>query len=97
RALATGRTEDFYYEHNSHFTTSSFYRMLDRSGAHLETLGHGYDSEVVYAFVRLDARTELVANGLAALCFRDQAERSRERIMAQLAALHASGKRVAIW
>ena len=97
RARATGRTEDFYYEHNSHFTTASFYRMLDRSGAHLETLGHGYDSEVVYAFVRLDARTELIRNGLEALQFRAQAERSRERIMGQLAALHASGKRVAFW
>ena len=97
RALATGRTEDFYYEHNSHFTTASFCRMLDRSGAHLETLGHGYDSEVVYAFVRLDARTELIRNGLAALRFRAQAVRSRDRIRAQLAALHDSGKRVAIW
>jgi protein O-GlcNAc transferase len=97
RALATGRTEDFYYEHNSHFTTASFCRMLERSGAHLETLGHGYDSEVVYAFVRLDARTELIRNGLAALRFRAQAERSRERIRAQLSALHESGKRVAIW
>jgi len=97
RALATGRTEDFYYEHNSHFTTASFCRMLDRSGAHLETLGHGYDSEVVYAFVRLDARTELIRNGLAALRFRAQAARSRKRIGAQLAALADSGKRVAIW
>lgn len=97
RALAGGRTEDFYYEHNSHFTTASFCRMLDRSGAHLETLGHGYDSEVVYAFVRLDARSELIRNGLAALRFRAQAERSRTRIQAQLAALHESGQRVAIW
>lgn len=97
RALATGRTEDFYYEHNSHFTTASFYRMLDRSGAHLETLGHGYDSEVVYAFVRLDARTELIRNGLAALRFHARSEGSRRTIQTQLASLHESGKRVAIW
>ncbi|HLK49819.1 MAG TPA: class I SAM-dependent methyltransferase [Bryobacteraceae bacterium] len=97
RALETGRTEDFYYEHNSHFTTASFCRMLDRSGAHLETLGHGYDSEVVYAFVRLDAPTELIRNGLSALRFGARAEGSRERIRAQLAVLHECGKRVAIW
>jgi hypothetical protein len=97
RALETGRTEDFFYEHNSHFTTASFCRMLDRTGARLETLGHGYDGEVVYAFVRLDARGELVRNGLAALNFLAQADRSRQTISAQLTSLHESGKRVAFW
>jgi hypothetical protein len=97
RALETGRTEDFFYEHNSHFTTSSFCRMLDRTGAHLETLGHGYDGEVVYAFVRLDARGELVRNGLAALRFLTNAVRAQHTITAQLTSLYQSGKRVAFW
>ena len=30
RALEIGRTVDFYYEHNSHFTSESFERMLER-------------------------------------------------------------------
>jgi len=97
RALETGRTADFYYEHNSHFTTASFCRMLDRSGASLETLGHGYDGEVVYAFVRLEAKSESVGNGLSALQFLSEARRAQANIAAQLAALHLSGKRVAIW
>jgi len=97
RALETGRTEDFFYEHNSHFTTASLCRMLDRTGARLETLGHGYDGEVVYAFVRLEARGELVRNGLAALDFLAQAERARKTISAQLTSLYESGKRVAFW
>ena len=29
RAIETRRTVDFYYEHNSQFSTSSFSRMLD--------------------------------------------------------------------
>jgi len=97
RALETGRTADFYYEHNSHFTTASFCRMLDRSGARLQTLGHGYDGEVVYAFVQLEARRESVRNGLAALSFLTQAREAKENVAAQLTALHRSAKRVAIW
>ena len=97
RALETGRTEDFFYEHNSHFTTASFCRMLDCTGAHMETLGHGYDGEVVYAFVRLDARGELVRNGLAALRFLTHAVRAQHTITAQLTSLYQSGKRVAFW
>ncbi|MBZ5591360.1 MAG: methyltransferase domain-containing protein [Acidobacteriia bacterium] len=97
RALESGRTEDFFYEHNSHFTTASFCRMLDRTGAHLDTLGHGYDGEVVYAFARLDARGEFMRNGLAALRFLAQAGRAQKTITAQLTALYQSGKRVAFW
>lgn len=97
RALDTGRTADFYYEHNSHFTTASFCRMLDRSGARLQTLGHGYDGEVVYAFVQLEAKSESVGNGLAALNFLAQARRAQANIALQLTTLYESGKRVAIW
>jgi hypothetical protein len=97
RALETARTEDFYYEHNSHFTTTSFYRMLERSGARLETLGHGYDGEVVYAFVRLQARSEFVSNGLAALSFAAEAAQAQQNIADQLTALYESGKRIVIW
>lgn len=97
RALETGRTEDFYYEHNSHFTTASFCRMLDRSGSHLETLGHGYDGEVVYAFVRLDARAEAVRNGLAALDFATEARVGHERIVEQLQSLYETRRGIAIW
>ena len=97
RALETGRIADFYYEHNSHFTTASFCRMLDRSGARLETLGHGYEGEVIYAFVRLDAKSESVGHGLEALRFLAGARRARENIVRQLEELNASGKRVAIW
>jgi hypothetical protein len=97
RALETGRTEDFYYEHNSHFTTDSFCGMLRRSGSRLEMLGHGYDGEVVYAFVRLQAKDESVRNGLAAVQFAADAEQAQKNIAAQLTLLHGSGKRVAIW
>jgi methylation protein EvaC len=97
RALETGRTADFYYEHNSHFTTASFHRMLARSGALLESLGHGYDGEVVYALARLTARAEFVRNGLSALAFSDRAAVAGPSLEAALEALYESGARLAIW
>jgi hypothetical protein len=97
RALATGRTFDFYYEHNSHFTTDSFRRMLARCGCTVEHLSHGYDNEVVYALVRLAARPAQLAYATASLDFRDRAARARETLRADLHALAGTGETVAVW
>lgn len=97
RALESGRTFDFYYEHNSHFTTSSFVRMLSRCGVADQHVGHGYGDEVIHAFVRLASDSVQVAHATAALAFRDEARRSRARLRAQMDALAASGLSVAIW
>ncbi len=97
RTLETGRTEDFFYEHSSHFTTVSFRSMLDRSGVRTESVGHEYGGEVIYALIRLDAGSKLHEYGLGALSFREQADQARQKITAQLSSLHQSGKRTAIW
>jgi hypothetical protein len=97
RALDHLRIEDFYYEHNSHFTTESFSRMLARSFTSIDALDHGYGGEVVYAFLRLKGRMEHVAHARKAKSFAVLAESSRRVIMLELANLHLSGKRVAFW
>ncbi len=97
RALETGRIEDFYYEHNSHFTTESFSRMLARSFTSIDSLDHGYDGEVVYAFLRLKGRMEHVEQARRAKAFAEMAAASRHVIMLELANLYLAGKRVAIW
>lgn len=51
-ALMNQRIIDFYYEHNSHFTTSSFNRMLECASVNVSWLGHGYGNEVIYALVQ---------------------------------------------
>lgn len=97
RVFATGRTADFYYEHNSHFTTRSLQRMLERSGAEVESIGHGYDDEVVHSFARFlphRAHAEIASEGRD---FFDRAERARAAITAQLAEIAGSGARTAIW
>ncbi len=97
RAVETLRTVDFYYEHNSHFTTNSFTRMLMRCQSEILEIGHGYDREVVYGFLQL-------AGNLQNLTMTHEAERyfhgtqeSLATIRGQLDALLASGKTVAFW
>jgi hypothetical protein len=97
RALEHGRIEDFYYEHNSHFTTESFSRMIGQSFAAVEALDHGYNGEVVYAFLRLKGRLEHVSCARSAAGFACMAGVSRQVIMLELARLYMAGKRVAFW
>jgi hypothetical protein len=97
RALDNLRIEDFYYEHNSHFTTESFSRMLARSFTSIDALDHGYDGEVVYAFLRLKGRLEHLAHARHAQGFAAMAEAGRHAVMLELANLYMAGKRVAFW
>lgn len=94
RVFETGRLADFFYEHVSHFTTQSFRRLMERAGE-IVALGHGYDGEVVYALVRLQAPAAQGAEAAQAFC--KEAEASREQLRRQLDALASSGQRVAIW
>lgn len=97
RALDHLRIEDFYYEHNSHFTTESFSRMLARSFTSIVALDHGYDGEVVYAFLRLKGRLEHLVHARQAKGFASLAESSRQVVMLELANLYMAGKRIAFW
>jgi hypothetical protein len=97
RALATHRTADFFYEHNSHFTTTSMRRMLERCASDIELLERGYDDEVIFSIARFWPRSEPRTNGTAALEFRRRAAASRASIKADIDALAARGQRVAIW
>jgi hypothetical protein len=97
RAIAFGRLADFYYEHYSHFTTQSFQRMLNRSDLELEELGHGYEGEVVYAFLRTLPHADQLLRLNSTLTFYEHAHRSPADLTGQLEQIFASGKRVAIW
>ena len=97
RALEGYRTVDFYYEHNSHFTTQSFNRMLERSGGAVQFTDHGYDGEVIYGQVRLGAKVEQANHAEEAAGFLAAAQRSKATIESQMESLYRSGLRVAIW
>lgn len=97
RALAAGRSVDFYYEHGSQFTSESFARMLSRCGLDVEEIGRGYDGEVVYGLARLGRDHAQLRRAAEAESFREAAADGEGGIRRQLAELHVSGARVAIW
>jgi hypothetical protein len=97
RALATGRTVDFYYEHNSQFSTQSFRKMLSRCGATINSVGHGYGGEVIYGFVTLGGQQRRLQIADEARAFLEAADAGLKTIASQLDELVASGACVAIW
>lgn len=97
QAVESGRTVDFFYEHNSHFTTESFQRMLKRCASAVEIVGHGYGREVVYGLVRLGGAARQLARAQEAAGFRTAARDGRVRVKQQLSALYRLGARVAVW
>jgi hypothetical protein len=97
RALATGRTVDFYYEHNSQFSTNSFRKMLSRCGATINRVGHGYGGEVIYGYVSLGGQQRRLTIANEARAFVQAADAGLERICAQLEELAVAGGRVALW
>lgn len=97
RAVETGRTEDFYYEHNSQFTTQSFRKMLERCGGEILDISHIYNGEVIYGFVKLGCCRHQVQNASAAMAFCEDTRISEDRIIRQLDSLHKSGKPIAVW
>ena len=97
RAIETGRTVDFYYEHNSQFTTESFSRMVNSCGATVLEIGHGYDGEVIFGFLRLGSEPDHMTRAREARSFYKGAQLAHKTICDQLADLHAQHKRVVVW
>ena len=94
-AVRFGRVVDFYYEHNSHFTTTSFKRMLERSQLGDVKVGHGYNGEVIYGIAVAGGTTDQHEHVIDAVAFHGRTDTRRGRIAAQLAKLAGAG--TAIW
>jgi Methyltransferase domain/C-methyltransferase C-terminal domain len=97
RVFESGRVVDFYYEHNSHFTTESFTRMLQQTSGTLEMLIHSYNREVISGLVRLGGDRKSSQFARQASEFREGARRAKVQIGRQLNELASSGRSVAIW
>lgn len=97
RVFNTGRTTDFFYEHNSHFTTTSLNRFLSRCSNRVEWIERGYGDEVVYGFARLGARVDQLTFARDAVRFRNETTEAQSVIQQQLHQLYLTGKSIAIW
>ena len=96
RALATGRLADFYYEHPSQFTTTSFTRMLATAGEVINIM-HAYDGEVICGLVDLAPSLEQSTISHTADCFFSSTSTSINRITRELKTLVSEGQSIAIW
>ncbi len=97
KALSLGRTVDFYYEHNSHFTTTSLTRLLQRCAADVELIERGYHDEVIYGLARFAKRPIQVDFARQALAFRSRSAEGQANVRRELQALLDAGKTIAIW
>ena len=97
QVIASGRTVDFFYEHNSHFTTTSLRRLLLRCASEVELVGRSYNDEVVYGLAKFQRRDEQVDFASEAVTFRDRAAQSRQNVRDALDQLAQSGRNVALW
>lgn len=95
--LTSGRTVDFFYEHNSHFTSCSLERLLTRCATNVELVETGYHGEVVYGLAEFRHEAHQVRFAQEAARFRARSERSRESLKQDLARLVGAGRTVAIW
>jgi len=97
RALSSARTVDFYYEHSSQFTTTSFTKMLSLCAADIEKIGHGYDGEVIYGFVRLGGMVRQIRHGKEAQSYKAKTDQALTVIQNQLKDLLDAGQKIAVW
>ncbi len=97
RALENNRTVDFYYEHSSHFTSTSFMKMISTCGATVKQIGHGYDGEVIYGLMVLSGTPHHLAHADESLTYRNATDKAMNVIKKQLIEISASVKKVALW
>ena len=96
-AINYKRTVDFYYEHNSHFTTNSFSKMVSKSNPHSCKIGHGYNREVIYGLIKWGNIDNQELNINESVSFFNSTEKGKNKINKQLDKLIKKGLKLAIW
>jgi methyltransferase family protein/C-methyltransferase-like protein len=94
-ALGNQRTVDFYYEHNSHFTTNSFTNMLKRASVDIEYIGHDYGGEIIYAIAHAMKNSNYVTHTKESINFYNETLVSNVSIKEKIKII--SEKKIAIW
>jgi hypothetical protein len=97
QVIRIGRTVDFFYEHNSNFTTTSLERLLSRCASDVEKVARSYNDEVVYGLARFCRRRDQVQFAAEAIAFRKRIEEQRLTMATDLEELLATGRTIAVW
>ncbi len=91
RVFETGRLADFYYEHPSQFTTSSFTKMLHTAGKIID-IHRAYDGEVLCGLVEIAPSAEQIEINKNADSYFSSTATSIKQIRNQLNDLNESGE-----
>jgi len=97
RVFETGRTTDFFYEHNSHFTSASFRFLLSRCSSNVEHIERGYNDEVICGLAHFEPQARQAMIARQAVSFVKRSAGDHQRIKRQLDEIARSGRSVAIW
>lgn len=97
KVFTSGRTVDFYYEHNNQFTTQSFTRLFEESGLTADEIQHGYDREVIYAHAHITPSGEYQERAEQSAAFLKNAGEAMTHIQNQIKEFLAQSKTIAVW
>ncbi|MDC2964680.1 class I SAM-dependent methyltransferase, partial [Gammaproteobacteria bacterium] len=96
RVFYTYRLSDFFYEHFSHFCTSSFRKLLEGAGSIIK-FQKGYDAEVMFGLVSMRKNQASFDQAGATARFYERSQTTLGSIQKQMKELSSSGKKIAIW
>ena len=71
--------------------------MLTNCAAEIMEIGHGYDGEVIFGFLRLGESSIQAKHSREAQSFRKGAQDALQTIQSQLSDLYNQHKRIAVW
>jgi hypothetical protein len=97
RALATERMTDFYYEHNSHFSSRSFEYFLRAIHPNPLLCDTGYAEEVIFGLTQFSPQPQYTQHAQNSLAFLEISTQHIQTIRAQLTALRLEQKKIAFW
>jgi protein O-GlcNAc transferase len=96
-ALKTGRFEDFYYEHNSHFSRESFFHFLNHVNQDPYFIETGYGDEVIFGLTSFQKNVQLVNHAQDSMAFLIKWEQIFSSVTKHLDFFLKEGKQFAIW
>ena len=95
--LENPRTVDFFYEHNSHFTTTSLRRMLQRCASKVVMVETSFNREVVYGLADFVPQPHQAKMARDSIAFQKTTTAQHDSLATQFEALLAHRKKIAIW
>ena len=96
KVFETHRVADFYYEHPSHFTSTSFSTLLEKSGEIIE-IKKLYGEEVITGLLKLKPKSNQLNNYKSSINISNHLLNNLKNIKAEIRELIITEEKIAIW